>query len=135
MSRTKKAVEYEEVYRYLKHSSYEPKCPENRKRVIRRFSANIVLESDGHLWKTKPGPKKKWIHEKQAQQQILESVHVSGNRHCDRVKTKENLDSKPVFWPSIQKDIINYIKRCEECQKVGSYTCRYQTLCYDLAGC
>ena len=124
MSKTKKTVEYEEVYRYLKHSSYEPKCPENRKRGIRRFSDNFILE-DGHLFYKKfkeNQEKKKWIREKQAQRQALESAHVSGDRHFDKNKTKENLDSKPVYWPpqTMKKDIREYIKRCEECQKVGS---------------
>ena len=123
----KKAVEYAEVYRYLSRSDsrYDPECSENRKRVIRRFSEErgMVLE-DGHLFYTKVKSnqeKKKWIKEKQEQQQVLESVHVSGENHFDSDKTKENLDSMPVCWPTMQKDVGEYINKCEKCHKVGWY--------------
>ena len=121
----KAALEYAEVYRYLSRpdSRYDPECSENRKRVIRRFSVDIVLE-DGHLFYTKVKSnqeKKKWIKEKQEQQQVLESVHVSGDDHFDSDKTKENLDSMPVYWPTMHKDVGEYINKCEKCQKVGWY--------------
>ena len=79
MSRSKRNVEYAEVYSYLSRKEYNPMCVENRKRVIRRFCESFILADDGHLWRVKPGPvNKKWINEREAQQQVLQSAHVSG---------------------------------------------------------
>lgn len=122
----KQQVTYSEVHRYLSHSSsakFEEECSEIRRRTIRRFSSNIILE-DGLLFHVQgaEGTKRRWIYEKEQQKQIIMSIHdnPAGGCHFGRDKTRDKVTSK-YYWHNQYEDIDNYVKVCEACQKVSIF--------------
>ena len=125
-------VTYSEVFKFLsnKSSKYADECSESRKRAIRRFSEKVALE-DGLLFylqfcdkdKKEVKRKKQWINDHQKQQQILQSLHddPTGGCHFGRDKTREKLANR-FYWPTMYEDVDNYVKTCERCQKVLTYS-------------
>ena len=119
----KSPVIYEEVFLYLGSSGrkYADGCSETRKRSIRRFSSNVVLE-DMLLFYGQTS--RRWISDKKMQQQILEALHdnPTGGCHFGRDKTREKI-VKRYFWHGQYEDIDSYVKTCKKCQKVfASYS-------------
>lgn len=119
----KNPVRYGEVFLYLRGGKYEEGCSDTRKRSIRRFAANVVLE-DGVLFyvqrsKGKNDVKRRWVEDKKQQEQILVSLHDSsaGGCHFGRDKTRDKVISR-YYWHNLYEDIDNYVKSCEVCQKV-----------------
>lgn len=117
----KNLITYEEVFLYLSSDcGYKKDASGIRKRSIRRFSRNIVLDG-GVLYhvKNKESPKRQWVADKKVQQQILRSLHDSstGGCHFGRDKTRDKI-VKRYFWHGMYEDIDEYIKTCEICQKV-----------------
>ena len=80
MSKKANPVTYGEVFQFLskRAEKYVEDCSESRKRAIRKFSENILLE-DGVLFylqhegkeKKEVKSKRQWIHDHQMQQQIF----------------------------------------------------------------
>ena len=127
----KNPVLYAEVFQYLSKDGrkYAEGCSESRKRAIRKFSEHMLLE-DGVLFYMQYGKdrqlkkKRKWIPEKERQQQILQSLHddAAGGCHFGRDKTRDKVSSR-YFWHNQCDDVDQYTKTCETCQKVQFYMC------------
>ena len=124
----KNPVTYGEVFQFLskRADKYAEGCSESRKRAIRKFSENILLE-DGVLFylqhedkeKKEVKSKRQWVHDHQMQQQILQSLHddPAGGCHFGRDKTRDKV-ARRYFWHGQYDDIDHYCKTCEKCQKV-----------------
>ena len=124
----KNPVTYQEVFKFFSHKTekYAEGCSDTRKRAIRKFSENILLE-DGVLFyvqyhdkeKSSVKSKRQWIGDKKMQQQILQSLHDdhAGGCHFGRDKTRDKVASR-YFWHGQYDDVDYYIKTCEKCQKV-----------------
>ena len=124
----KNPITYQEAFTFLSHKTerYAEGCPDGRKRAIRKFSDNILLE-DGVLFylqydvkeKHSVKSKRQRIGDKQMQQQILQSLHddPAGGCHFGRDKTRDKVANR-YFWHGQYDDVDYYIKTCEKCQKV-----------------
>ena len=125
----KKAVTYDEVFRYLNDTNrrYTEECTDSRMRAIRKCSENIHLE-DGVLFylqyedkeKQTVKSKRQWISNEKKQKQILKSLHDDPARRCHfgRDKTRDKVSSR-YFWHGQYYDIDEYSKTCDKCQRVG----------------
>lgn len=122
MSEKKNPVSYDEVFKYLSdmENRYYGDCSDTRKRSIRRFSENVLLEDGILYYDHGKRNKRRWIADQQQQQQILQSLHdnPTGGCHFSRDKTRDKVVSR-YFWQGQYEDIDNYVKTCEKCQKVG----------------
>ena len=117
----KNPITYQEVFTFLSHKTdrYDEGCPDSRKRGIRKFSDNVLLE-DGVLFylqyndkeKLSVKSKRQWIGDKQ----ILQSLHddSAGGCHFGRDKTRDKVASR-YFWHGQYDDVDYYIKTCEKC--------------------
>lgn len=122
----KNPVTYAEVFRYLSGTSsekYAEGCSEARKRSIRRFAVNFVLEEGILFYVKRENEKRRWIYDKHMQEQIIVSLHddAAGGCHFGRDKTRDKVISR-YYWHSQYEDVDNYVKTCERCQKV-CYSC------------
>ena len=126
MSRT--PVTYNEVFQFLSEEKgkYAENCTEGRKRAIRKFSGNVLLENGvlfyiqrDDKYREEVKRKRQWIYDQQMQRKILQSIHddSAGGRHFGRDKTRDKVASR-YFWQGLYDDIDDYIKTCEKCQKV-----------------
>lgn len=122
MAKKQTPVTYCEVFKYFSSASkYAVDCSDARKRSIRRFADNVVLE-DGVLFYIRDSEcKRRWISDKKTQQEILQSLHddPSGGCHFGRDKTRDKV-VKRYYWHGQYEDIDNYVKTCEKCQKVNT---------------
>ena len=128
MSKRTQPVTYSEVFQFLsnKEQKYASGCSSSRKRAIRKFSENVRLEDGVLFYFHDEGKenkilknKRRWIHDQQTKQQILNSVHddPAGGCHFGRDKTRDKVATR-YFWHGLFDDVDDYVKTCDKCQKV-----------------
>ena len=116
---------YHEIFKYLSNKTerYAEGCSDARKRAIRKFSDEVLLE-DGDLFyvrsdsEEKPNGKGKrqWIADKDA---ATDSA-IPARRSSWRMSFWQGQDERQsrYFWYGLFNDVDYYIRTCEKCQKV-----------------
>ena len=99
------------ILSYLKDGRLPPN-PEKAKKIKKRAARFTVLNDE--LYKRGfSQPYLKCIEEKEAKY-VLKKVH--GGVCSDHMGAK-SLVQKIIFWPTMQQDAANFIKRCDSCQR------------------
>ena len=59
---------------------------------------------------------------------VLESCHSSpyGGHHGGE-RTEHKVLQSGFFWPTLFKDVMLFVKRCDQCQRMGTISRRHET--------
>ncbi|CAG2194967.1 unnamed protein product [Mytilus edulis] len=112
--------EFDDIFLYLKENKYVDGKNDSEKRILRRKAKNFLLGSHDNLYYTKDS-RKKQVVTKERLKSVLRLCHVDCGSHLGRDKTYHKVKER-YFWNTITKDVGDYLKCCEECQRNNKKT-------------
>ncbi|KAG8488285.1 hypothetical protein CXB51_018002 [Gossypium anomalum] len=110
---------YHDILQYVKNREYPDQASENDKRTLRRLAIDYVLDGDILYKRRKDQVLLRCVDAIEAKK-ILEEVHegVCGT-HANGFTMARQIMRFGYYWSTMERDCINYAKRCHKCQIYG----------------
>ncbi|KAI6657828.1 hypothetical protein LOD99_570 [Oopsacas minuta] len=107
------SIEYEAISNYLDSKSYPLHSTKEQKRIIRKKAKRYELVA-GKLFRSLEGCQLLVIRHNELEG-ILKEIYDNSGHQCARYTC--NIAKGRYYWPSMYKDIENYVTTCVRCQK------------------
>ena len=109
--------EFQKIIDYLRTASLPPALSHHERKNIKRLAAKYVLVNNVLYKRTKAIAPVRVIFTKEEQQQLMKQCH-EGGAHLALKSCFDTLKTK-VHWPSMYKDLREWIEACPICQSFG----------------
>ena len=105
------------VVQYLKNGHDDPTKPKHRQRLIEAEAANYTMIKDQLYRRGRDGNLRLCVPESQYFD-VLHHAHagIAGGHFSGQITARTILWSG-LWWPTLHQDALEYVKRCEECQR------------------
>ena len=112
--------EYQDVIDYLMKSRYPDRMSHEEKEIFQRKVAPYTLIR-GILFKLGADDILKRCLEPPDQKKVTRSLHAgSSGGHFAFVSTVNRIRSAGYWWPYIHRDVRNFVRSCDQCQRTGA---------------
>ncbi|KAK8517059.1 hypothetical protein V6N13_092337 [Hibiscus sabdariffa] len=110
---------FHDILQYVKFHQYPESATENEKRTLRRLASEYVLDGDVLYKRRKDQVLLRCVDAAEAKM-ILEEVHegICGT-HANGFTMARQIMRFGYYWSTMEKDCINYAKKCHKCQIYG----------------
>ena len=121
----------EEVLQFIETGEFLPHVPRNQRRWLARKAIKYNVVNGTLYCKGKDGILRRVPSEEEIES-ILESCHegVCGGHFAHDITSRKILQSG-FIWPSLHRDVQNWCKTCDDCQRTGPRRLFAKTLCRD----
>jgi hypothetical protein len=111
--------EYQGLIDYLVESRYPEQMSREEKEIFQRKAAPYTLIK-GVLFKLGPDEVLRRCLEKPDRKKVIRALHAgSSGGHFAFVNTINRIRSAGYWWPFLHRDVREFVKSCDQCQRTG----------------
>ena len=112
--------EYQDIVDYLVKSRYPKQMSREEKEIFQKKVAPYTLIR-GVLFKLGPDDILRRCLEPSERKKVIQSLHIGSSRgHFAFVSTVNRIRSVGYWWPCLHRDVRNFVRSCDQCQRTGS---------------
>ena len=112
--------EYQDIIDYLVESRYPKQINREEKEIFQRKVAPYTLIG-GVLFKIGMDDILKRCLEPSEQKKVICALHAgSSGGHFAFLSTVNRIQSAGYWWPFLHRDVKNFVRSCDQCQKTGA---------------